>query len=284
MRSRQQGLALISVLLVLSVALLITASLLRGHRLLIHSVGQQLDQLALRQAALAGESLALVQLRQLSGGRAGSVHPGQAWATQPGLLELDATRVRVVIEDLSGRFNLNSLLGSGPPPVVWQQRWTALLAGLQLDVIDLRSGNGSLLGDVSQLRRLPGVDGAWLAGLAPYVATLPFDATLNVNTVGVRQLMMLGLSAETANAVLAQRPEGGHDSVAAFLSQPLLDGLTLGGQGLGVSSRWFRIRVDTALGDRRLRLLSDVQLDPGQGSPRILQRRLVAAFDNEFSL
>ena len=48
MNGQQRGMALISVLLVLSLALLITGGLLRSHHLSLQSSGQQLQQIHLR--------------------------------------------------------------------------------------------------------------------------------------------------------------------------------------------------------------------------------------------
>lgn len=63
MNGQQRGIALISVLLVLSLALLITGGLLRSHHLSLQSSGQQLQQLQLRQLASGGETWALMLLR-----------------------------------------------------------------------------------------------------------------------------------------------------------------------------------------------------------------------------
>ena len=61
--SRQQGVALISVLLVMSLALLLTSAMLRNHRLVVKSTAQQLYQVQLRQAGFAAERWALQRLR-----------------------------------------------------------------------------------------------------------------------------------------------------------------------------------------------------------------------------
>lgn len=62
MNGRQRGIALISVLLVMSLALLITSGLLHSHRLLLQSSGQQLQQMHLRQLGWAGETLSLIHI------------------------------------------------------------------------------------------------------------------------------------------------------------------------------------------------------------------------------
>lgn len=275
MKPRQAGFALLSVLLVMSVALLLTGALLRGHRLFIHSAAQQIDYLALRDAALAGEAYGLQQLRALDNRERDRIHLAQAWARTDLSLALQDVVVEVAIEDFAGRFNLNNLLSVHPPTAALHQRWLRLLASLQLPVFDPRVVAAVRLADLSQLRPIEALDGAQLAWLEPHVALLPPETRLNVNTAGFQQWLALGMPPAMAAALVAQRPAHGYTSVAEFLAQPVLDGVTLTAQGLGLSSRWFRLRSDVRLGERRLRLLSDVQFEAGGSRLSVLQRRLV---------
>lgn len=277
MKARERGMALLSVLLVMSVALLLSASMLRGHRLFIHSAAQQLDHLVLRDAALAGEALALHQLRQLQEGAAGRVSLDQPWARGDLRLALADAQVIVQIEDLAARFNLNTLLGDAVASQPLVERWARLATALDLPTIDWRAVGVQRLQDVSELLGVQGMTGDVLARLEPHVSLLPLDARLNVNTATALQLSALGLPAATAASVVERRPLAGYASLDAFLAQPSLDGLVVGAAGLGLASRWFRIRVQLQLGSRRLIMLSDVQLDAGSLKPNVLQRRLVAA-------
>lgn len=56
---RQRGVALISVLLVMALALLITGAMMHNHTLMLQSSTLHIHQVQLRQWALAGESWAL---------------------------------------------------------------------------------------------------------------------------------------------------------------------------------------------------------------------------------
>ncbi|MNW70115.1 hypothetical protein D3C74_493090 [compost metagenome] len=51
--------------------------------------------------------------------------------------------------------------------------------------------------------------------------------------------------------------------------------------GLGVDSRWFRITVQVALGQRQLHLVTDVERDLKHHQVNILQRRLLAPLISE---
>ncbi|WP_095078037.1 type II secretion system protein GspK [Pseudomonas sp. Irchel s3h17] len=277
--NRQQGVALISVLLVMSLALLLTSAMLRNHRLVVKSTAQQLHQVQLRQAGFAAERWALQRLRGADLLASRSVSLGQEWAQVVPPIEFDGGLLQVRIEDLGGRFNLSALLTGGKVEAVTQQRWLRLLALLRIHDPHLENlADAGLVGvsDLSQLRVLPGVDGDLLHRLQAMVALLPKDASLNINTASAQQLMTLGGLSETdARTLVQQRPAQGYRSVQAFVEDPLLSGLELGSHGLGLGSRWFRITVDVALGPSRIRLVSEVELDAKTRGVSVLQRRFL---------
>ena len=285
--NRQQGMALISVLLVMSLALLLTSAMLRNHRLVVKSTAQQLHQVQLRQAGFAAERWALQRLRGADLLASRSVSLGQEWAQVVPPIEFDGGLLQVRIEDLGGRFNLSALLTGGKVEAVTQQRWLRLLALLRIHDPHLENlADAGLVGvsDLSQLRVLPGVDGDLLHRLQAMVALLPKDASLNINTASAQQLMTLGGLSETdARTLVQQRPAQGYRSVQAFVEDPLLGGLELGSHGLGLGSRWFRITVDVALGPSRIRLVSEVELDAKTRGVRVLQRRFLPPPTSETS-
>lgn len=274
MKGRQHGIALISVLLVMSLALLITGGLLRSHRLMLQSTGQQLQQLHLRQLAMAGETWAVSVLQETPAATPKTVDLTQGWARMAPAFDTDDAQIHVVIEDLAGRFNLNSLLTPGKVNQVSLERWARLLENLGRPPLTLRQVG--VVQELSQLRLLPGVDAQLLRALEPWVTLLPIDATLNVNTAPARVLGMLdGMEAATAAALVRQRLTAGWSSVQAFSNDPLLSGLGLSSHGLGVSSRWFRITVNVTQGQRRLSLATDVERDKKTARLRVVQRRLL---------
>lgn len=284
MNRSQRGVALLTVLLIMSLALLLTASLLRGHRLLLHSTSQQLEYLLLREATLAGETLALAQLREVPLGADSRVFLAQSWARDDLRLQLQDVEVKVLIEDLGGRLNLSSLLDNAGPGTESTARWVRLMADLQLPAPAL-AGLVEPLRDVSQLRLLERMTDAALSRTEPHVAVLPAHAGLNINTASTHQLRALGLPAAVAEGLVLQRPSSGFASLAEFIAHPLLDGVAaerlLGREGLALNSRWFRVYSDARLADRRLRLISDVQL-PARAGPGLLvvQRRLAAPLED----
>ncbi|WP_413793712.1 MULTISPECIES: type II secretion system protein GspK [unclassified Pseudomonas] len=277
---RQRGVALISVLLVLSLALLLVGGLLRSHRLLLHSSAQQLQQVHLRQLGLAGEDWARVVLEDSGITPSGPVDLSQDWARLGPVLEVGGAELYIDIEDLSGRLNLNALLALGQVDSVTLGRWTRLLALLDLPPLSLPQVGP--VQELSQLRLLPGIDGQTLRRLEPWVVLLPKDARLNINTAPHRVLMTLdGMEAGTATALVNQRRYAPYASVQAFTNDPALSGVGLSSHGLGVSSRWFRITVSVRHGDSRLRLASDIERDSVSGRWTVRQRRFLPFSSSE---
>ncbi len=285
--NRQRGVALISVLLVMSLALLLTGGMLRNHRLVVKSTAQQLHQVQLRQVGFAGERWALQLLRSPEMQASRSVNLAQAWAQATPPFEVEGGALHIRVEDLAARFNLSALLTGGQVDSLTQQRWARLLALLHIDHPDLDRLSTSYPGgltDLSQLRVLPNVDGDVLRRLQPMIALLPKDAHLNINTASVQQLMTLdGLTEASARALVKQRPTEGYRTVQAFVEDPLLAGLELGSHGLGLGSRWFRITVDVAFGQSRLQLVSDVEIDAKTRQVSVVQRRLLNPLTRESS-
>lgn len=288
MSARQRGVALISVLLIMSLALLVTGAMLRSHNLLVQSSAQQLHQLHMRQLGFAGETWALQLLQNPELDEQKTVNLAQEWARSKPPLQMQDGGIQVSIEDLAGRLNLNALFKEGQVDQVTLERWSRLLERLKIPALDLQALQASSpaggLSDLSQLRLLPGIDGEVLRRLQPWVALLPKDASLNINTAPALLLMALeGMTPSIAEAVVSQRPAQGYRSAQAFTQDPLLSGLGLSSHGLGVSSRWFRIRVQVALGQSHLRLVTDVERDLKSRRLNIVQRRLLAPFESDIA-
>lgn len=278
--NRQRGVALISVLLVLSLALLLVGGMLRSHRLLLHSSARQLQQIESRQLGLAGEAWALAVLQGSALTPTGPVDLSQDWALLKPALDLADAELHIDIEDLSGRLNLNALLTQGQIDRVTLGRWARLLELLELPALSLPQVG--VVHELSQLRLLPGVDAQTLRRLEPWVALLPKDARLNINTAPQLVLMTLeGMEAEQAQALVRQRRHSPYASVQAFTNDPLLSGLGLASHGLGVSSRWFRITVSVTHADSRVHLASDIERDSVSGRWTVRQRRFLPSRSSE---
>lgn len=291
--SQQRGMALITVLLVVAVVTVVSAGIITRQQLSIRSSANQLHVRQAWHYALGGETLAKAILqRDLREGdpRAPVDHPGEAWAKPraPFALE-EGGALRVQISDLSGRFNLNSMLRQGQPNAAAVAQFRRLLLGLQIEVpyaerlldwLDAddqasggygaednqyllaqpayRAGNRELT-DVSELRLLLEMSEADYQRLQPYVSTLPANTPLNVNTASARVLASLaeGISLSRAQGLVAARGGEGYRDVPSFLAQ--LNGLQVQSQALAVGSEYFQVLSEVSVGERRQVLRSTLQ-------------------------
>ncbi|PTS82814.1 general secretion pathway protein GspK [Pseudomonas sp. HMWF032] len=291
--SRQRGMALITVLLVVAVVTVVSAGIIARQQLSIRSSANQLHVRQAWHYALGGETLAKAILqRDLRQGdpRAPIDHLAEIWAKPQAPFSLDeGGTLQVQINDPTGRFNLNSLLRQGQPNEAALGQLRRLLLGLQIDTpyaerlldwLDAddqpRGGYGAEdnqyllalppyraanreLADVSELRLLLDMNEADYQRLLPYVSALPADATLNVNTASARVLASLaeGLPLSTAQGLVAARGREGYRDVPSFTAQ--LGGLQVQSQGLAVGSQYFQVVSEVTVGERRQTLRSTVQ-------------------------
>jgi general secretion pathway protein K len=291
--TRQRGVALITVLLVVVVVTVVSAGIMARQQLAIRSSANQLHVRQAWHYALGGEALAKAVLRrdlQQGDPRAPVDHLGEAWALPLAPFVLDeGGELRVRIIDPTGRFNLNSLVRQGQVNEAAVAQFRRLLLGLQIDkpyterLLDwldadqepsdgqgaednqyllaepaYRAANRALT-DVSELRLLLEMDEADYRRLLPFVTVLPADATLNVNTANAWVLASLaeGLPLSTAQGLVAARGSQGYADLPSFLAQ--LPGLQLQNQGLAVGSQYFQVISEVRVGDRRQVLHSTVQ-------------------------
>lgn len=271
-KARQQGVALITVLLVMALLTLMIAAMLRSHQGLIGSIRQQIEASRLLQLAYAGERYALGELKQQSDTLLQVTHGGQPWARSRALA-LHEGRVRLRLEDLSGRFNLAALTARKTLDPVLLERWQRLCRSLQVEPPVLDALAGQPLLDPTQLRALPGVSAASMARLQPWVVALPPKAALNINTAPALMLGVLeGVEPSLAQRLVEERPQDGHPSVQRFLALPQLNSLGIDSHGLTTTSRWFRLEVQAALGSKRMYLYSDVEIDLNTDQVRVVRR------------
>ncbi|MCU1717742.1 general secretion pathway protein GspK [Pseudomonas sp. 5P_3.1_Bac2] len=269
----QQGVALLSVLLICVLVTLIVSTMLARQRLSLHSSANLQQQQQLWQLALSGEAWARQQLlwSLREEGALQVTHLQQRWAQAAPELQVGGGVIRVQLSDLSARFNLNSLLDNNPTQ---RSRYQRLLAQQGIKTHDpslLLQQQG--LADVTELQQLPQASPALLLLLEPLVVAMP-RSSLNINTAPAQLLACIeGIDAVTARTLASSRPRQGYPNLAAFLANPMLQGRDIQPQGLTVSSRQFRATVDVLWQSRRLRLISDLQVLDNQ-QVRVRQRSL----------
>ena len=307
---RQQGVALITVLLVVAIVTVVSAGIIARQQLSIRSSANQLTARQAWHYALGGEALAqamlLRDLKQAGADPAQAVdHLREAWARKMAPYEVEQGRISVSIEDLSGRFNLNSLVVNQQVNQLALQRFRRLLLRLEIEpllaerLIDWLDDNQEVTGsygaednqyllleppyraanrpmqDVSELRLLLELSERDYRRLLPHVSALPAATALNVNTASALLLSTLAdsLSPQAAQQLVQARGAEGYRQLSDFTAQPALAGLGVQASGLGVGSQYFAARSEVQLGERRRVLISVLQRGP-DGRVQVLQRDL----------
>ncbi len=188
---QQKGIALLSVLLVTTVAAVLVAQMMRHTSGSMQMAQQSSEGLQAYWYARSGVSFARqvlfedVQKDTASPDEAPVDHLKEAWAEQFAPFDIEKGTVAVKVIDLQSRLNVNNLRG----PQAEQAK--ATLAGLfsklgiskrALPEIEALLGRQELL-DIRELSYLESLGDAELARLSTYIVALPeFASKLNVNT------------------------------------------------------------------------------------------------------
>ena len=243
----QQGVALITILLVVVIATILGVSMTTAQKFAISRARSFFDQGIVRQYAYGGEELARQILHEDFLDAPEVDHRSENWASPDLKFEFEEGEVELLIEDLQGKFNLNSLQGLMPDQKA-SGTTTTQLARLRLnnllsqvgmdraftdrivDWIDrdeqanplgaedfdylgldrpYRTG-GQTMVDVSELRLILGMTREQYDAISPYLTVLPeTGSTINVNTASpeILQLVAPGLSSVESQNIVIRRDE-----------------------------------------------------------------------------
>jgi general secretion pathway protein K len=297
---QQQGVALISVLLIVALVSALLYHLVSQHSLAIARTQQSVGTAQSLQYVLGAEAYARQLLAQNFEQRDGRLadHLGEDWAQPMAPFELEEGRLELEITDLQGLFNLNAL--AGMDAAASHPRLLRLLGVLGLDpriadlwkdwvdADDLTTGFGAedgqyllleppyrasnrLAGSASELRLLFEAEQEQLNMLLPHVVALPTTTLrVNVNTATAETLHAIApqLAPERA-AALMQMPRAYEDVASAIAEIPELSGAQ---DVLSVTSAFFQISAMAEVGGMRIELVSIVHRDPDDGSIRLISR------------
>lgn len=311
--ARQQGVALITVMLIVALATVAAVHMTTRDQLDQRRTGNRLALVQAHELALGGERWAAAVLaRDLREGDQPQIDSrDQDWARVLPPMPVEGGRVAGRIDDMQGRFNINSLVVGDTVNAVALERFERLLATLGLDpriaqaAIDWLDANSDTtypagaeddyyaarrephrtanrpIAVASELRLARGFDTDVWTRLAPHVTALPrADTAINVNTATpqVLQAVVPGLDARAAELLHETAAETPFRYVDDFTAHPLVDGAApAGGDAqlrsaqLAVRSRFFRTRVDVEIGSVTYTLYSWLER-ADNGASRVLRR------------
>ena len=306
LRQAQQGVALVTALLVVALASVAAVSMATRQALDIRRTTNLLEGDQAWLYAEGAETWARTLLaRDAKEGQKDSLD--ETWATHLPSIEVEGGVLKGKIEDMQGRFNINNLIDkSGKVDPVAAARFQRLLRALKLepdlaqavtDWIDrgvdavppsgaeddyyqgldtpYRTANRAMT-DISELRLVKGFDQKTYDQVRPYLSALPAHTPINVNTASAEVLASISDRLDTglAQAIVAAREKDPFEKLAEFTANPQIQRAGLAArdlQNLSVASSYFLVRSEVAIGQARASLVSLIFRDKG-GRSRILLR------------
>lgn len=277
--ARQQGIALIKAMLVVALATSVAVAMVSRQQFDIRRTGNllQTDQASLYADGVEAWAAQLLR-RDVADNKVD--HAGEDWASSLPPIPVEGGSVGGHIEDLQGRFNINSLVSAGKVDTKALERFRRLLQALEIntdiavavaDWLDsdqepgypggaeddsytslerpYRCANAPML-DPSELLLIKGIDAEIYERLRPHVSALPEGAKININTATSPVLMSIAkeLSPSDADVLIEGRGEKGYEDVSEFMSQTALAGRELDAGILSVSSDYFLIVAEIQFG------------------------------------
>ncbi len=287
--SGESGIALLSAILVLVIASVISVSIAHQGAFSIRKTSRiQLMDKA-RHYALGLEDWARIFLSKDR--KDSSVdHLGEDWAIGIPGLPIEGGFLAGFLEDEQAKFNLNNLPGSEESV----NRFKRLCNNLNVDTtfvpalldwldedFEVRYPDGAEenydsyrvanreMVDVSELFLVKNVTAEIFQTLRPHIVALPGPTKLNVNTMSETIFLSLGDDLE-ADAFIDEREEKEFSDVQDFIQRLQL---TLEESGLSVSTNYFSAHGQVTVGEQELSLNSLIYRD-SEGKTVIISRTL----------
>lgn len=286
-----RGVALVTALLVVSLATVAAVSFATQQQLDIRRTGNLIDGDQAWAYATGGEDWAALFLRRDLENRNSEIdHLGEVWAQNLPPIKLPGGYMIGKISDAQSRFNLNNLVDDtgGAEAVLQFQRLLALLElgpNLVFPVVDWIDTNinptqsegaeddyySSLdrpyrtanrpMASASELRLVKGFNAKIYQKIAPYVTALPETTPINVNTASTVVLATLGngMRLEHGVSLVKLRQENPFKEGEFEVKLEGVGGPTLSDDAkanIAVTTQYFDVYVETRIGYGRAALTS----------------------------
>ena len=279
--SSQRGIALLTAILVLTLAVIAATSIAANHHLSIRRAENIVFGSQVWSYLQGGEAWAKVVLARDLDDNNGYDHAAEAWATELPALPLPGGYISGKIEDEQGKINVNNLISGTEPDVLTRTRLETLFTLREHDptlvqaIIDWMDPdveaippNGAEddyytgleypyltanqpMQHISELRLIKGITQEIYDDISPYLTALPSNTAININTAqaDVLAAVVPNLGIEAANNIIDERTEEAFDNVQEFISHPLLQGLNINLQALSTESSFFSLTTEVKVGN-----------------------------------
>jgi general secretion pathway protein K len=295
--NRQRGVALITAVLVVAIAAIIATSMMSRQNFDTQRTGNIIYRDQAIDYALGAEDWAVIELRRDA--KLNSFdHLNEIWAYDLPPLPIEGGFINGRVQDLQGRFNLNSVLDP-----LQAERFSRLCEALGVEpdfipalqdwidddtevreygaedesytVLDppYRTAN-RLLADASELLLVKGVSVEDYNNLLFYISALPGNGAINVNTAAPQVLQSLtrDVALPDMARIARLRADKPYEAVDVFVADAAFAGKEIKEDYLTVSSQYFLLTADVILGEVPLTMQSVLYRTP-QGAITVVNRR-----------
>lgn len=302
--ARQQGVAIITALLIVAIATTVSVSISTRLQLDVRRTGNMIAGEQAYLYSLAAESWSR-RILEDDRKRNEIDHLGENWAIELPPIPVEGGFIRGKLTDLQSCFNLNTLMSdSSPDNPVARTRLERLVTNLKLDpglvqaIIDwldadlqttipdgaedayymnlerpYRAANGPLLSS-SEMRLIRGFeDPAIYQILLPHICAFGVPAAININTATEEVLRSLAddISISDVAAIIKQRNEEAFNSIEELTQLNDLGTTITNTEGLSVATEYFMLTVESIIGQIRLFTYSVIHRNT-EGTTRVIAR------------
>lgn len=280
-RNKERGVALITAVLVVAIAAIIATSMMSRQNFDTRRTANIIHRDQAIAYALGAEQWAAIELGK-DAQQSDFDHLNEIWAYDLPPLPIEGGYVNGKLEDLNGRFNLNSVLDP-----IQAERFARLCQALNVDPAFIPAlqdwidsdtevrENGAeddsytllnppyrvanqYLADSSELLLVRGVSVQDYNTLSFYISALPGESGINVNTASPLLIQSLAPEVvlpdvERIVGIRAQRP---YQNIDDFVGDEAFAGREIKEDHLSVGSQYFLLTADVLLGDAPLTLQS----------------------------
>ena len=289
--SRQHGVALITALLIVALATIVSVKISTDLQLDVRRTGNIISS---EQAMLYNMEAEAWTRRILKQDREDNHidHLEENWAIEIPPLPVEGGTIRGKLTDMQACININSLAMNGEAATVAQERFKQLLSNLGqnrnlvqavMDWIDsnletlipdgaedsyymnlenpYRTANTTML-SVSELRLVKGFEkNEVYETLAPWLCAIDAITSINVNTAPAEVLKSLAsnITDRDAEAIITQRKEDPFNDINEFLNFNNLKENIQQTQNLSVSTDYFLLETESLIGQARTLMYSIIK-------------------------
>lgn len=277
--SKQNGVAIIMVLLIVALATSLAAFMATQQNLWLRQVESQLDRAQARRIGIAAIDWSRAVLAD-DASSSNIDHGKEVWTLRLPAMPVENGEVTGVIEDRQGLFNLNKLVRNGTTSALDVAQFKRLLGVLGLPVelastlADWMDGDSEMqysdgaengyylalphpyraanrpLTEIGELSLVKGFDSRTIEHLRPFVTTLPLSGAINVNFAAPEVLAAVieNMSLADARLLVQQRSVHPFKDVADFEQRLPHGGIQVSDATITVSSQFFLITGRASVG------------------------------------